>query len=90
MAVIALAFLSAEPPGGAGERLMGLSLLLTRIGQPLTLGMARLADTIGTRSPLFPLVYVFVIAAILVEWALSGIIIAWLFALWCQSLRPRS
>jgi len=90
VAVIALAFLSPELRSGAGERLMGLSLLLTRIGQPLTLGVARLAEAIGTRSPLFPLVYVFVIAAMLVEWALSGTIIARLFDLWRRSLQPRS
>jgi hypothetical protein len=89
--VIALAFLSPEPPGGSGERLMGLSLLLTRIGQPLTLGVAALAYTIGTKSALFSLVYVLVLAAVLFEWALGGMIIAWFVGLAQQSFgRPRS
>jgi hypothetical protein len=53
--------------------------------------VAALADTIGTKSALFSLVYVLVLAAVLFEWALGGMIIAWFVGLAQQSFgRPRS
>ena len=77
-----IAMVGPPPPGGPGERLMGASILITRIGAPLSLAVARFADAVGSDSPLFALTYVLLLAAILFEWAIGGLVVGWLISRW--------
>ena len=46
---------------------------MTRIGAPVSLAVAQFADAAGARSPLFPLTYVSLLAAILIEQSAAGV-----------------
>lgn len=79
---IVIAMIGPPPAGGSGERLMGASILITRIGAPLSLAVALFADAVGSDSPLFPLTYVLLLAAILFEWAVGGLLVGWVISRW--------
>jgi len=83
--VVVIAFTGPTPPGGSGERLMGLSLLLTRVGFPTSLLVVALADALGSASTLFPVVYVLLLIAILLTWGVLGAAAGWLLGVWQRS-----
>lgn len=85
VAVVIAMFSGPTPPGGSGERLMGLSLLLTRIGVPSSLVVMWIADRISEQSPAFWLVYPLLFLSILTNWAMAGAIIGLAVGIWRRS-----
>jgi hypothetical protein len=75
---VVISFVGETPAGGEGDRLMSLSIRLTELGAPLSLLVVKLADAIGAKSATFPAVYLLLLASILIEWAMAGVIVGWI------------
>lgn len=69
---VATAFGSEEPPGGPGERYMGMSILLTQVGMPLSYALIGLIDAFGSESWLLSLALPLALFTVVVNWAIVG------------------
>lgn len=74
---VAFAFTGPEPAGGGGERIMGVSILLTRAGFPLTYALLEFIDAFGVTSWVLAAALPLTLACVLVNWAVIGGSLGW-------------
>jgi hypothetical protein len=88
--VLVIAFTGEDPPGGTGERVMGMSILLTRVGGPLSYALVEGIDRFDRQSWLLDLALPLTLLTIVVNWALIGGAIGWAASRIAHTLGGRS
>lgn len=89
VAVMVIAFTGDDPPGGTGERVMGMSILLTRVGGPLSYALVEAIDRFDSQVWLLDFALPLAILTVVVNAGLIGGGIGWVAFYVGNALRGR-
>lgn len=88
--VAAYVFSGPDPAGSDGERLMALSIWITKLGSPLSDLVLMLPHYVGQGSSLFAAIYLLLLLSVFVEWAAAAVVLGWLARKLRSTIRARS